>query len=443
MRRVFTFQNILFVLALSFAANSFLLVREVPYTLLITVPLFFLVNLFAGYSAPHDARLRLKFLYHGGMLLSIFVFSLAFAVVIQFGIAVILVWSDPWSVLWSLLWCVIVEWLVFVQAIFLVYCTSGQMGITYRILAFIMGFIPLVNILVMIFIVANVLREVDVELDRDRKNRVGAEQKLCKTKYPILLVHGVFFRDYKHFNYWGRIPKTLIKNGAKIYYGKHQSARPVSESARELYWRIKMIVEDTGCEKLNIIAHSKGGLDIRYAISEFPEIAPYIASVTTINTPHKGCLYADRLLGTAPLHLKSSVSKTYNFALRRLGDSNPDFLAAVSDLTAEACSERNAKLKMPEGIYCQSVGSVLKHGFNGRFPHNLSHGYVKKYDGLNDGLVGEGSFKWGEKYTLINVRGLRGVSHSDMTDLNRDNIKNFDVRGFYVDLVRDLKEKGL
>ena len=32
------------------------------------------------------------------------------------------------------------------------------------------------------------------------------ENEICKTRYPILLVHGIFFRDWQMFNYWGRIP---------------------------------------------------------------------------------------------------------------------------------------------------------------------------------------------------------------------------------------------
>lgn len=64
---------------------------------------------------------------------------------------------------------------------------------------------------------------------------------LCATKYPLLLVHGVFFRDYRYLNYWGRIPRTLEKYGAVVYYGKHQSAASVCDSARELAARIKYI----------------------------------------------------------------------------------------------------------------------------------------------------------------------------------------------------------
>lgn len=58
---------------------------------------------------------------------------------------------------------------------------------------------------------------------------------MCSTKYPILLVHGVFFRDFKHFNYWGRIPRTLESRGAKIYYGEHQSALAIENNVSKIY----------------------------------------------------------------------------------------------------------------------------------------------------------------------------------------------------------------
>ena len=43
---------------------------------------------------------------------------------------------------------------------------------------------------------------------------------------------------------------------------------------------------------------------------------------------------------------------------------------------------------------------------------------------------------------MINHSGKRGISHGDMIDLFRENIDGFDVREFYVDLVKDLKNKG-
>lgn len=62
----------------------------------------------------------------------------------------------------------------------------------------------------------------------------------------VVMVHGVFFRDWQYFNYWGRIPKELNRNGCTVYYGKQQSAASVETSARELKERVLSIIEETG-----------------------------------------------------------------------------------------------------------------------------------------------------------------------------------------------------
>ena len=68
---------------------------------------------------------------------------------------------------------------------------------------------------------------------------------------------------------------------------------------------------------------------------------------------------------------------------------------------------------------------------------------MKYFDGENDGLVGVDSFEWGDSLTMLRNEGVkRGISHADMIDLNRENIKGMDVREFYVQLVSGLREKG-
>jgi triacylglycerol lipase len=128
---------------------------------------------------------------------------------------------------------------------------------------------------------------------------------------------------------------------------------------------------------------------------------------------------------------------------RHFGDHHPDFLAAVTDLTANVCTKRDAEIPIPDGVFCQSIGSVLNGSGGGRFPMNFSYVLVKHFNGENDGLVSEDSFAWGEKYTLLRTNEKIGISHCDMIDLDRKDIKGFDVRDFYVNLVADLKERGL
>lgn len=442
MKRYITPSCIVYFIVMSILLNSYRIVKAAPYTLIFIVPLFLLLNILPGINPIGTKSLRLKFCNHGTLLLTIFVGSLIPSLLWHAVLAYLSLPNSYMDFIWSAVYCIIASAILFWNGILCVYITSTQMGIKWRLLGAVCGMIPIVNLIVLTRIIKITADEVEFETEKERITHNPSLSEICKTKYPIIFIHGVFFRDSKLLNYWGRIPRTLKLHGATIYYGDHQSALTVKESARELAARIKLIVERSGCEKVNIIAHSKGGLDCRYAISEFG-IAPYVASLTTVNTPHRGCLFADQLLHTIPSSIKDKVATAYNVTLTALGDESPDFLAAVSDLTAEACKKRNEALSFPEGIFSQSVGSVMEHPHKGQFPLNLSYRYVKKFDGENDGLVGESSFAWGDKYVLLRSKGTRGISHCDIIDLTRENIPNFDVRAFYTDLVSDLRHRGL
>lgn len=331
--------------------------------------------------------------------------------------------------------------IVFWCGIVRVYLFSKQLGVRYRIGGLILSLIPVARIIMLLIIIKICMDEVKFENEKIILNKSRENKEICKTKYPILLVHGIFFRDFDKVNYWGRIPEELVKNGATIYYGNHSSSLAVKDSAEELAKRIKEIVKETNCGKVNVIAHSKGGLDTRYAISNLG-MDKYIASLTMINTPNHGCLFADYLMTKAPKVLKKQVSNSYNFALKKLGDAEPDFIAGVTDLTHPKTEELNKEMKDSKNVYYQAFGSVLKHPISGGFPFNLTNAYVKQFDGKNDGLVGIESFPVDKDFTLIETPYRRGISHGDVVDINRENIKGFDVREFYVKIVSELKNKG-
>ena len=332
--------------------------------------------------------------------------------------------------------------LMFLVSAVRIYTSSVQIGIKWRVLGVIFAFIPVINVSILLKMIKLTDDEYKTECDRLALDRSREQERVCATKYPILMVHGVFFRDVKAFNYWGRIPKALEKNGAKIYYGCQQSADSVAGCAAELKAKIEEIVAKEKCGKVNIIAHSKGGLDSRYAISMLGA-GDKVASLTTINTPHRGCQFADYLLTKVPEGFKNGLADKYNAALKKLGDSKPDFMAAVTDLTASACEQMNRICEDVKDVYYQSVGSRSVSAMGGRFPLNLSYHLVKYFDGPNDGLVSVESMKWGEKFIFAEPSGKRGITHGDIIDLNRENIKDFDVREFYVKLVSDLKARGL
>lgn len=346
-----------------------------------------------------------------------------------------------WWILFHILICLIVLGTLAWNGFIRIYLSSAQLGIKWRILFLIFWWVPLLNLVLLHKICKIVKDEYYFEVEKKELNRVRSINETCKTKYPIVLVHGVFFRDRKCFNYWGRIPKELIRNGAVIYYGEQQSAAQTKDAAEELKQNILKVIQATDCKKVNIIAHSKGGLESRYAISRLG-LAPYVASLTTINTPHHGCAFVDWLLEKVPGCICSWISNRYNRIMKNLGDTNPDFYAAVCDLTSHHCESSNAEMPDSPDVFYQSIGSKMKGWSSAPFPQNLTYLLVRCFEKENDGLVGVDSMKWGSRFRMVSAAGHRGIGHGDMIDLNRENIRGFDVREFYVDLVRDLKTQG-
>jgi triacylglycerol lipase len=333
------------------------------------------------------------------------------------------------------------EFILFWNGIIRVYCFAGMIGLKWRVLGIVFGFVPIVNLSILIHIISLTRKEVNNEDERLLRNEKRKDEKVCATRYPIVLVHGVFFRDIRYLNYWGRIPKELEKNGAVLYYGNQQSALSIADSAAEIKATIQQIIAETGCEKVNIIAHSKGGLDSRYAITHLGCDA-YVTSLTTINTPHKGCVFVDWLLEHVSAEYRNKIASTYNTVFRNLGDPSPDFLKAVHDLRSSACAAFNQETPDMPNVYYQSVGSCINKPMRGVFPLNLTYMFVKLFDGENDGLVNTDSTEWGENFIKLKSDSPEGISHADVIDMTRHDKPDFDVREFYVQLVSDLKSRG-
>lgn len=415
-----------------FLTEKSLLIAYVPLT-----AAFLAINIFPSVCNAKIKSFRNRVCAEGADLLTSFLIAATITVIFYI---VHLIYNGISALWWISAGLAVLELaIVFWNGIIRVYCTSVQLGIKHRVIGILCGPIPILDIWALWKIIKVTSKEAWFEHNKYMLNKQRAHYKICETKYPLVMVHGVFFRDYKYVNYWGRIPNELRKNGATVYFGNHQSALPVNLSGAELAQRIKAICKQTGCEKVNIIAHSKGGLDARYAVS-LCGADKYVASVTTISTPNRGCVFVDWLLEKISKPVQNGIAATYNSALRKLGET-PDFLAAVNDLTYKRCAELDREMKDADSVFYQSVGSKLNKAVSGKFPMNMSYHFVKHFSGANDGLVSEDSFAHGE-YKFLTVKGKRGISHADIIDMNRENIDDFDVREFYVQLIADLKNKG-
>lgn len=333
-------------------------------------------------------------------------------------------------------------WLWLFMGLLHVALRSAQVKLPWHVALFFCWWVPVLNLFLVVYIYRTAQRELHFECAKAELNQVRKESEICKTRYPILMVHGIFFRDWQFFNYWGRIPAELIRNGATVFYGKQQSAQSISGSARELAIQIQTICETTGAEKLNIIAHSKGGLDCRCAMQEYGA-AKYVASLTTINTPHHGCGFVDDLLKKVPSGAAQWIARRYNAIFTKLGDTSPDFLGGVQELTEESCLAFHKSHPCQPGVAYLAVMSKMKSARSAPFPLWLGYLLNKRRGGENDGLVPVESARLeGVPFAMVPETKKRGISHGDMIDLMRENIPGFDVREWYSQLVQQLKRNG-
>ena len=264
----------------------------------------------------------------------------------------------------------------------------------------------------------------------------------CDTKYPIVLVHGIGYSDEEFPDYWGDVPENLRSEGAKVFFGRQAAFGSIEESGEELLENVEKICLENDAEKVNIIAHSKGGLDARYMISVLGG-EERVASLTTIATPHHGIAVLDEM-GKKPFGQLNRFYNFFNMVLRISGGQVPESNSAYEQMSADYMEVFNEMVPDSPRVYYQSYACEMKSSLAdpvfARF-----HRIVTRKHGKNDGLVPVESAKWGDFRGAYTGPSSDGVSHS-MVCGNRKPLSwkkgGYDVTEFYVDMVARLKHLG-
>jgi triacylglycerol lipase len=228
--------------------------------------------------------------------------------------------------------------------------------------------------------------------------------------YPIVLAHGVCRfdavwsealgldnrddADTDLLHYFKGIRTMLIKKGYPVFHSKVPWGARVDVRAEALRSNIQQVLGDTGAAKVNIIAHSMGGLDTRHMMfndRNQGKIHENIASLTTLSTPHWGSPFADWGIG----HFNYLISVAKQIGLD---------LEALKDLTVAACTEYNetAEVAAFEQTCAQQIRFQTYAGrqkFWGVFDAlKLPFYIIEQIEGPNDGLVSVQSAKWQERF---------------------------------------------
>ena len=264
-----------------------------------------------------------------------------------------------------------------------------------------------------------------------------------ETKYPIVLVHGLFgFDSLVGFDYFYGIPQTLTKSGAQVYVAQISATNSSELRGEQLLTQVENVLAITGAKKVNLIGHSHGAPTARYVASVAPEM---VASVTSVGGVNKGSTVADIVRNTIPegsisetIAVKLASALTTLIGLLSGGNDLPqDGLLSLQALTTEGSIAFNTNY--PEGVPVSACGDGDWQADNGVFYYSWTgiSNYTNILDpadpamavlGLvfnepNDGLVGQCSTHLGrvirDDYKmnhLDEINGLLGIHHLFETD---------------------------
>lgn len=263
----------------------------------------------------------------------------------------------------------------------------------------------------------------------------------CDTKYPFILVSGLGFKDQSNIiNYWGRTPDFLKAHGCEVYTAYQDAFNSHVDNAIKLKYRVLDILEKSGKEKINIIGHSKGGIEARYMTSRLG-MELKVASLTTLGSPHRGSGIADIVIGKVPIP-RIVLARLINIYGRLMGDKRPDSLRAAVQLTRLAMENFNKDVPDVPEVFYQSYASHVRRDYPSVLWRTMA-GILYPLDGSNDGLVSIESSKWGEYKGLITSARFPTISHGDMIGLHHfGGLKDFNAHWFIAHLIHELKMKG-
>jgi triacylglycerol lipase len=251
--------------------------------------------------------------------------------------------------------------------------------------------------------------------------------------FPIILAHGVCRFDQLWSNVLGGLDNCddeskdmlhyfkgtrsmLVKKGYQVFHAKVPWAAPVDQRAEALRSAVAEILRDSGASKVNIIAHSMGGLDTRHMLfnDRFTgKIHQRIASLTTLSTPHWGSPFAD--WGVRNLGGVISLAGALGLDIE-----------AFKDLTVAECTRFNRnQAVMDFERACDTAVRFQTYACRQDFisifgPLKLSFYYIEKEEGDNDGLVSVQSARWEDRYfkgTLENTDHINALGWWDPDQL--------------------------
>lgn len=177
----------------------------------------------------------------------------------------------------------------------------------------------------------------------------AAQAAYTDTRYPIVLVHGLFGFDSVGgvVDYWHGIPDALERDGANVFVTQVPAVNSNVVRGEALLAQVQQILAITGAGKVNLIGHSQGGQTMRYVSGVRPDL---VASATSVGTPHRGSAVADVLTGVVDSSdftriVLSQIVNAFGGLIDLFsgGGYNQDAYAALKALNSRGAARFNAR----------------------------------------------------------------------------------------------------
>lgn len=231
---------------------------------------------------------------------------------------------------------------------------------------------------------------------------VQAQGGYTQTRYPIVLVHGVFgFDSALGLDYFYGVPDALRQGGAQVHVAQVSGMHSTEVRGEQLLSQVKNVLALSGAAKVHLIGHSHGGLTARYVAAVAPQL---VASVTAIGAPNKGSRLADIVRDATP---EGSAAQVLAHGAAKALVTLTSLLSGARDLP-----------QMPAGAL-NSFTTAGVADFNRRFPQGVPEGC-----GQGEALVdGVRYYSWTGTRLLTNLLdpsdlplGLMGLVFGEPND---------------------------
>jgi len=316
------------------------------------------------------------------------------------------------------------------------------------------------------------------------ENQIDVSQ--WKTDYPFIFVHGLEgWGDYTFYNsvysYWGlmsgSIPNKLSNKGFTTASASLAKTGSAWDRACELYAQLSGTVVDYGVEhstrckherfgadytgkplveqwdsehKVNLIAHSFGGVASRLLIELLvngseeekavtgDDISPLftgnhrglVNSLTTISTPHNGV--SAMTIHDEGINVSNWTIKALEYSISPRKDGRVEYDCTGYDMYIDSAAELNSKLHIQDDIYYFSIPTNSSHRLlNGVYVPNRrtterlfrdTSYLIGKYKGKtkNGYIIDE---KWRENDGIVNVISAKAPFTEPSTNFDINNLQ--------------------